>query len=92
MEPATIVRLIQIEGVLRSIEEEKGRQQQRLAAFWEHLPPIDPGLVAQAMQNILDRIRSLDDQRRALLLYRQELIVGAAAAANPPPNPPGNEH
>lgn len=40
MDPATIVRLTQIAGELRRIEEEKGRQQPRLALFWEHMPAI----------------------------------------------------
>lgn len=33
MEPATIDRLIQIEDELRRIEEEKGRQGQRMSLF-----------------------------------------------------------
>lgn len=90
MEPATIVRLTQIEGEVRRIEEEKGRQEFRLGLFWEHPPALDPEIVGQAMQRIRDRIRGLEDRKRALLLERQELVV--AAAANPPPNPPGNEH
>lgn len=75
MELATIVRLTKMKGELRRIEEEKGRQQQRLDAFWEHPPPIDTEDVAKLMQAIRTRIRALDERKRALI---QELLVGMA--------------
>jgi hypothetical protein len=91
MDPATVERLSQIAQEIQNIDTEKAQRQETLAAFWEHLPPIDPAVVAAAMHQILDRIRGLEDRRRALRLEQEELIV-RAAAANPPPNPPGNEH
>ncbi|KAK9723709.1 hypothetical protein RND81_05G019600 [Saponaria officinalis] len=51
------------------------RRQQTLAAFWEHLPPIDPALVAAAMQRIRDRISALEDRKRAILQEDKYLIV-----------------
>lgn len=92
MDLETAERLSQIDQEIQNIDTEKAQRQQTLAAFWEHLPPIEEALVAAAMQRILDRIRGLEDRKQALLLEQRELIVGAAAAANPPPNPPGNEH
>lgn len=89
MDPATAERLSQIDQEIQNIDTEKAERQQTLAAFWEHLPPIDPEVVAKFMQELRDRIRGLEDRKQALLLEQQELIVGAA---NPPPNPPGNEH
>ncbi|KAK3222375.1 hypothetical protein Dsin_009400, partial [Dipteronia sinensis] len=46
--------------------------------FWEHLPPIDPEVVAKAMQELRDRIRALEDRKRALLQEQQSLIVEGA--------------
>ncbi|RDY14268.1 hypothetical protein CR513_00682, partial [Mucuna pruriens] len=91
MDPATAERLSQIEKEIQNIDTEKAQRQQTLAAFWEHLPPIDPEVVAKFMQELRDRIRALEDRKRALLLEQEELIVRAADAA-PPPHPPRNEH
>lgn len=88
MDPATAERLSQIDQEIQNIDTEKAQRQQTLAAFWEHLPPIDPEVVAKFMQELRDRIRALEDRKRALLLEQEELIVRAAA----PPNPPRNEH
>ncbi|KAG4936292.1 hypothetical protein JHK84_035226 [Glycine max] len=74
MDPATAERLSQIDQEIQNIDTEKAQRQQTLAAFWEHLPPIDPALVAAAMQRILDRIRGLEERRRALLQEQRDLI------------------
>ncbi|CAN0909634.1 hypothetical protein LINGRAHAP2_LOCUS25885, partial [Linum grandiflorum] len=59
-------RLSQINQEILLIENEKVEQQQTLAAFWEHLPPIDPEVVARRMQFLRDRILNLENQKRAL--------------------------
>ena len=91
MDPATAERLSQIDQEIQNIDTEKAQRQQTLAAFWEHLPPIDPEVVAKFMQELRNHIRALEDRKRALLLEQEELIVRAADAA-PPPNAPRNEH
>jgi len=70
-------RLATIQESIQAVENEKEQRQQTLAAFWEHLPPIDPALVAAAMQWIRDRISVLEDRKRALLQEQEDLIVGA---------------
>ncbi|OIT00187.1 hypothetical protein A4A49_62219 [Nicotiana attenuata] len=70
-------RLATIQESIQAVENEKEQRQQTLAAFWEHLPPIDPALVAAAMQRIRDRISVLEDRKRALLQEQEDLIVGA---------------
>lgn len=64
-----------IVGRIQAVENEKEQRQQTLV--WEHLPPIDPALVAAAMQRIRDRISVLEDRKRALLQEQEDLIVGA---------------
>lgn len=52
MDPATAERLSQIDQEIQNIDTEKAQRQQTLAAFWEHLPPIDPEVVAKLMQEL----------------------------------------
>ena len=70
-------RLATIQESIQAVENEKEQRQQTLAAFWEHLPPIDPALVAAAMQRIRDCISVLEHRKRALLQEQEDLIVGA---------------
>ncbi|KAI4297989.1 hypothetical protein L6164_037843 [Bauhinia variegata] len=77
MDPATAERLSQIDQEIQNIDTEKAQRQQTLDAFWEHLPPIDPALVAAAMQRIRDRISALEDRKRALIQEQEDLIVHA---------------
>ncbi|KAJ4829164.1 hypothetical protein Tsubulata_007021 [Turnera subulata] len=88
MDPATAERLSQISREIQNIEAEKARGQETLAAFWEHLPPFDPAVVAAAMQQIVDRISGLENRRRALCREQEDLIIQAAAPNPPPPPPP----
>jgi NAD-specific glutamate dehydrogenase len=81
MDPATVERLSQIDQEIQNIDTEKAQRLQTLAAFWEHLPPIDPALVAAAMQRIRDRIRGLEERRRALLQEQRDLIVRVALSS-----------
>lgn len=81
MDPATAERLSQIDQEIQNIDTEKAQRQQNLAAFWEHLPPIDPARVAAAMQRILDRIRGLEERRRGLLQEQRDLIVRGALSS-----------
>lgn len=78
MDPATAVRLFQIDQEIQRLENEKLQRQQTLDAFWEHLPPIDPEALAAHIQLIKDRIRDLEDRRRRNLHERQMIIVGEA--------------
>ncbi|KAH7565460.1 hypothetical protein JRO89_XS09G0211700 [Xanthoceras sorbifolium] len=76
MEPLiTVERLSQINQEIQRIDNEKQQREQTLAAFWEHLPPIDPKVVAKAMQELQDRIRALEDRKQALLQELQSLIA-----------------
>lgn len=79
MDPDTAERLSQIAQEIQNIDTEKAQRQETLAAFWEHLPPIDPAVVAAAMHQILDHIRVLEDRRRALIQERESLILGVAS-------------
>lgn len=76
--PVTVERLYQINQEILRIDNEKQQREQTLAAFWEHLPPIDPEVVAKAMQELRDRIRALEDRKRALLQEQQSLLVEGA--------------
>lgn len=78
MDPATAERLYQIDQEIENIDTDKAQRQQTLANFWEHLPPIDPAVVAAAMHQILDRIRGLEDRKRALLQEQKDLILRGA--------------
>lgn len=78
MDPATAARMSQIDQEIQHIENEKLQRQQTLAAFWEHMPPLDPEVVAKWIQEIRDRIRGLEDRKRALLREQQDLIVTEA--------------
>lgn len=40
--PVTTLTLSQIEQAIHHVENAKLQQEQTLAAFWEHMPPVDP--------------------------------------------------
>jgi hypothetical protein len=69
-------RLQVIEQELQTVENMKRRWEQRLAAFWEHLPPIDPEIIQNRMMNIRNKISFLED-RKHKIQERQDLIVQA---------------
>lgn len=71
-------RLVLIQQEIQNIENEKLQREQILAAFWEHLPPIDPVLIREHMQSLRNQISALENRRRALLEEQRELIVRAA--------------
>lgn len=73
-----IDRLSIISNEIAQVEAAKLHWEQRLALFWEHLPALDPEMIAQAMLEIRDRIRGLEARKRALLQEQQALIVQAA--------------
>lgn len=77
--PVTTLTLSQIDQAIHRVENAKLQQEQLLAAYWEHMPPIDPEEVAKRMQDIRDRIRALEERRRALIQERESLIVRAAS-------------
>lgn len=73
------IRLERIEQEIRQVENEKLQREQMLAAFWEHMPAIDPNLIRDRMLFLKNEIRSLENRKRALLEEQQELIVRAVA-------------
>lgn len=60
MDPATVSRLYQIEIAIQRVANAKLQQEQLLALFWEHMPPIDPE--ERRMLAIQDSIRELDER------------------------------
>ncbi|KAL3526236.1 hypothetical protein ACH5RR_014608 [Cinchona calisaya] len=73
-------RLAEIQQEIQTVENEKLQQENLLGLLWEHLPVLDPEAVAigRVMQEIWDRIRALEDQKRALLQEQQSLLVEGA--------------
>lgn len=78
MDPATAERLSQIDQAIQRVANAKLQQEQLLALFWEHLPPIDPTELAFRMNGIQSSIRELDERKRELLAERDALIVQGA--------------
>ncbi|MCE5167369.1 hypothetical protein HAX54_050698, partial [Datura stramonium] len=56
----TFLRLQEIYIEISRVEEEKLQSEQRLGLFWEHLPPLDPEVIANMMQSIRNHIRGLE--------------------------------
>lgn len=77
--PVTTLTLAQIEQAIQHVENAKLEQEQTLAAFWEHMPPVDPEVVAKRIQELRDRIRALEERRRALIRERELLLIRAAS-------------
>lgn len=77
MDP-NLERLSQISNEIAQVEQAKLYWERRLALFWEHLPALDPEMIAQAMQETRDRIRGLEAQKSDLVQQQQALIVQAA--------------
>ena len=76
-----VTRLERIPHEISQVEEEKRQCEQNLGLFWEHLPALDPEVVANAMQRLRDRIRFLENRKRALLEEQQALLVRAVTLA-----------
>jgi len=76
--PVTTERLSQIERAITQVDNAKLQLEQTLAAFWEHMPPVDPEIILQRMNELRARIRSLEERRRALLRERELLLIRAA--------------
>ncbi|KAI4297646.1 hypothetical protein L6164_037528 [Bauhinia variegata] len=56
------------------------QQEQTLALFWEHMPPVEEEVLAKRIQELRDRIRDLEERKRALIFQRDLLIIGAASS------------
>lgn len=80
--PVTVERLSQINQEIIRIDNEKLQQEQILAAFWEHLPALDPEAAGKIMQEIRDHIRDLKERKKALYEEQKALIVQAAITAS----------
>jgi len=70
-------RLERVEQEIVQVENEKLQREQMLAAFWEHMPVIDPAILLHRMSLLRNQIDFLEDRKRALLEERKELIVQA---------------
>lgn len=70
-------RLDQIPQEINQIDNEKLQLQQRLDAFWEHMPPLNPNFIGQLMLHLQNKIRLLEIRKRELIEEQQELIVRA---------------
>jgi len=71
MDPlVTTLTLFQIEQEIVNAENEKLLQEQTLAAFWEHMPPV-----AKRIQELRGNICSLKSRRRALIRERELLLI-----------------
>ncbi len=81
MDPAAVTteRLSQINQAIQNVENAKREQQQTLAAFFEHMPAVDPQQVEQRIQQLQNGIQTLEEQRRTLIREREFLIVRAAS-------------
>lgn len=77
--PVTTLTLFQIEQAIINVENEKFKQEQILAAFWEHVPPVEEEVLVRRIQELRDRIRLLEEQRRALIRERDLLLIRAAS-------------
>ncbi|KAL4300524.1 hypothetical protein AHAS_Ahas17G0209500 [Arachis hypogaea] len=75
--PVTTVILSQIEQAIHHVENAKFEQEQTLAAFWEHMPPVEEEVVVKRIQELQDRIRALEERRRALIQERELLLIKA---------------
>jgi cell division FtsZ-interacting protein ZapD len=78
--PVTTERLSQINQLIRNVENAKRERQQTLVAFLEHVPAVDQELVEQRIQQLLNGIRTLEEQGRTLIRERDYLIVGMASS------------
>uniref|UniRef100_A0A199U9E3 Uncharacterized protein n=1 Tax=Manihot esculenta TaxID=3983 RepID=A0A199U9E3_MANES len=74
-------RLERIPLEISQVEREKNQCQERLGLFWEHMPALDEGVVAEIMHQLEDRIRSLENRKRSLLEEQQALLVRAVTLA-----------
>lgn len=77
--PVTTLTLFQIEQEIVNVENEKLLQEQTLAAFWEHMPPVEEEVLAKRIQELRGNIRALESRRRALIRERELLLIRAAS-------------
>lgn len=77
--PVTTLTLFQIEQEIVNVENEKLLQEQTLAAFWEHMPPVEEEVLVKRIQELRGNIRALESRRRALIRERELLLIRAAS-------------
>lgn len=65
--PVTTLTLFQIEQAIINVENAELQQEQTLAAFWEHMPPVEEEVLLKRIQELQDHIRALEEQRRVLI-------------------------
>ncbi|MED6136994.1 hypothetical protein PIB30_060923 [Stylosanthes scabra] len=79
--PVTTVILSQIEQAIHHVENAKFEQEQTLAAFWEHMPPVEEEVLVKRIQELRDRICALEERRRALIRECRLLLIRAARSS-----------
>ena len=75
-------RLNSIEQEICQVENEKLQREQTLAAFWEHMPAVDPALIRARMLELKNGITALKERKMALIEEQQSLIVRAVTLGN----------
>lgn len=76
-------RLSSIEQEIQQVENRKLDLEQRLALFWEHMPPLDPNVILGHMRSLREQIIALEERKRGLLEEQQALIVQAVILGGP---------
>ncbi|KAK7298852.1 hypothetical protein VNO77_46398 [Canavalia gladiata] len=77
--PVTTLTLFQIEQAIINVENAKLQQEQTLAAFWEHMPPVEEEVLVKRIQELRDSIRTLEERRRVLIRERELQLIRAAS-------------
>ena len=75
MDPATSETFCQIDQTILNAENERCKCQQTFHALLEHVPAFSPDLVEQHIQQLLNNIQTLEEEKRRFSRDREDLIV-----------------
>nr|KUM48088.1 hypothetical protein ABT39_MTgene5084 [Picea glauca]QHR87713.1 hypothetical protein Q903MT_gene1725 [Picea sitchensis] len=76
-----ISRLFHVGQEIPRVENDLRECRELLAAFWEHLPPVEEDVIIERMHTILHNISYLTNRKRALHEEQQALIIQAVTFA-----------